>query len=71
MAPPTEVFPASALPVKVNNLPSGKVRKPHERVDLDECKLLELVQYECELDGDRKDPNTVVKCWPIVRLFRR
>ena len=68
MAPPTEVFPASELPYRVQVTVEGKRRKGGD-IDLKKCDLLELVQYDCKVDERR--PNDPVRCYPIVRLFRR
>ncbi len=69
MAPPIEVFPASELSHRVNTLPNGRLRKG-EAIDLDDCELLELVQYDCGLKGP-KSRQAVIQCWPVVKLFRR
>ena len=46
----------------------GRLRKDPK--NLTRCKLMEVVQYSCHLEGTRRD-TAVVKCEPIVRLFRR
>lgn len=61
-------FPASQLAEKVQFTTSGKLRK--DPVDLEKCKLMEIVQYSCDV-SDRRDPKAVIVCEPIVRLFRR
>jgi len=63
MAPPVEVFPSSELPDRVQVTTHNQLRK--RAVELDKCEPLEMVQYSCYLDGD------IVKCEPVVRLFRR
>ena len=70
MAPPVDPFPASELHHRVNVLPNGKRRKGGD-VDLKKCELVELVQYEVSVKGDRKDKNSIIQCQPFVRLFRR
>ena len=70
MAPLVEVFPASQLPDRVQVLPNGKRRKG-EPIDLTKCELREFVQYACHLKGDRKSPQAVIQCEPVVKLFRR
>lgn len=67
MAPPTETFPASQLSSRVHLATNGKRRKGDE-IKLEDCELMEMVQYSCELEGKKKD---VIKCRPIVKLFRK
>lgn len=67
MPPPVETFTASQLPFRVQATASGKRRKGEE-IRLEECELLEMVQYSCWLEDKRKD---VIKCKPIVKLFRK
>ena len=68
MAPPVEAFPASELPWRIHTTGQGKRRKGGN-IDLRNCELLELVQYDCKVN--EKEPNASIKCYPIVRLFRR
>ena len=68
MAPPVEAFPASELPFRVQTTVKGKRRKGGN-IDLKQCKLLEMVQYDCKVDETERDAP--VKCYPIVRLFRK
>jgi hypothetical protein len=63
MTPPIEIFPASELPDRVQITMHNRLRK--QEVRLEDCKPLEMIQYSCYLDGD------IVKCEPVVRLFRR
>ncbi len=67
MAPPVEIFPASQLPFRIQVGANGKRRKGEE-IKLEDCELLEMVQYSCWLEGKRMD---VIKCRPIVKLFRK
>lgn len=67
MAPPIETFPASQLPSRVQFAANGKRRKGDE-IKLEDCELMEMVQYSCKLEGEKKD---VVRCRPIVKLFRK
>lgn len=67
MAPPSETFSASELLSRVQVKANGKRRKGEE-IRLEDCELLEMVQYSCWLEGKKKD---VTKCRPIVKLFRR
>ena len=68
MAPPIEAFPASELPWRVQVTAQGKRRKG-EAIDLRKCELFELVQYDCRVD--ERQPKAPVKCYPVVRLFRK
>ena len=68
MAPPAEEFPAAELPRRVQVTIEGKRRKGGD-IDLRNCDLLEMVQYDCRVDEER--PSGPVRCYPIVRLFRR
>ncbi|EME46599.1 hypothetical protein DOTSEDRAFT_61213 [Dothistroma septosporum NZE10] len=70
MPPLVEDFPASGLSERVNDLPSGKKRKPAV-ADLKNCDLKEMIQYNCDLDGPPEDPNSKVICEPVLRLFRQ
>lgn len=47
----------------------GRYRKGGP-LKLEQCKLLEMVQYACEVEN-RDDPRGRVVCKPLVRLFRR
>ena len=68
MAPPTEAFPASELPFRAQITTQGKRRKGGD-IDLRRCELLEMVQYDCRVD--EQQPRAPVRCYPIVRLFRK
>ena len=70
MAPPVESFPVSKLAERINTLPNGKRRKGKD-IDLSKCELLELVQYNCYLKGEARDPRAVIQCAPVVKLFRK
>ena len=81
MSPPVEAFPVSELDDRVNVQPNGKRRKGGD-IDLRKCELLELVQYECYFVTDRRATSAVmlyklrrqqpiVRCTPMVKLFRR
>jgi len=69
MSPPVEVFPAFQLPDRVQITTRNRRRK--KPVDLQKCELVEMVQYSCDIAKDERDGGTVIKCEPIVRLFRR
>ncbi|KAF2718778.1 hypothetical protein K431DRAFT_252721, partial [Polychaeton citri CBS 116435] len=70
MAPRTEAFSPAQLEARVQFLPNGKLRKGGP-LDLKKCRLEEMLQYNCELDGPKRDPRTKVVCQPVLRLFRR
>ena len=70
MAPPLNIFPASKLPDRIHMLPNGKRRKG-EPIDLKKCELLEMINYDCRLKGDESDPKAVIRCEPLVKLFRK
>jgi hypothetical protein len=63
--PPVQSFPLSELEKQVNFDEKGKKRKTP--VDLEECKLMQMVQYNCEVVKKRKE----VECRPLLRLFRQ
>lgn len=70
MAPPTPVYPVSALPTEINTLANGKPRKP-PITDLKECPLKEMVQYKCNISKPKsKGAQPVIICEPVVRMFR-
>jgi hypothetical protein len=68
MAPPIEEFLPAQLEQRIQYAMNGKLRR--SPVELEKCKLMEMVQYMCEV-SNRNDPNAVVVCQPVVRLFRR
>ncbi|KAF1989799.1 hypothetical protein K402DRAFT_349933 [Aulographum hederae CBS 113979] len=68
MAPPVQIFPPTELSERVQSHASGKRRKPP--VNLEECKLMEMVQYMCDVENPRELRATIV-CKPVTRLFRR
>jgi mitochondrial inner membrane protease subunit SOM1 len=69
MAPLVEVFPPSQLTKHIQYHANGSLRKPP--VDLKQCALKELLQYECDLKGPREDPRSKIVCEPVLRLFRQ
>lgn len=69
MAPHVEAFTAARLEHQVQCQTNGKPRKPP--VELKQCALKELIQYECDLKGPRDDPASKVVCEPVLRLFRQ
>ncbi|KAL3496732.1 hypothetical protein BJX62DRAFT_231936 [Aspergillus germanicus] len=74
MAPLVPFFSAGALPDHVNivtkNFQEEKRRKGGA-IELEKCKLLEMVQYSCNPPQDGIPQPGVVVCKPVVRLFRR
>ena len=68
MAPTIEEFLPAQLEQRLQYTMNGKLRK--SPVELEKCKLMEMVQYMCEV-SNRNDPHAVVVCQPVVRLFRR
>jgi len=50
----------------------GEAAQKRGVLNLDECPLKELVQYECEVVADTSSPTTATKyeCTPFRRLFR-
>ncbi|GAQ04042.1 hypothetical protein ALT_1363 [Aspergillus lentulus] len=73
MAPLVPVFSAESLPEHVNTVNRNfqERRRKGGPVDLEGCKLLEMVQYSCNPPQDGIPKPGVVTCKPIVRLFRR
>ncbi|KAK2759939.1 hypothetical protein FQN54_002675 [Arachnomyces sp. PD_36] len=72
MAPLVEVWPASELPDRVQVVRSGfKDKRRKDPIDLEKCKLMEMVQYSCNPPTEPPPGPGVVHCKPIVRLFRR
>ena len=73
MTPPCHSFPASELPLKVQQDTSGRRRKLPDgarRVDLSAGELLEMLQYKCEVQRPLSKESPV-RCFPVERLFRR
>ncbi|GJP93158.1 hypothetical protein CBS115989_6696 [Aspergillus niger] len=73
MAPLVPVFSAEALPEHVNIVTKNfqEKRRKGGPVELEKCKLLEMVQYSCNPPQEGIPKPGVVNCKPIVRLFRR
>jgi len=66
--PPLRVLPQASLQQYVNTTEKGKARKPP--VQLEDCKLMEMTQYTCDIKG-RYSKDAEVWCKPMLRLFRR
>lgn len=73
MAPLVPVFSAEKLPEHVNIVTKNfrEKRRKGGAVELEKCKLLEMVQYSCNPPQDGIPKPGVVVCKPVVRLFRR
>jgi hypothetical protein len=73
MAPLVPIFATEDLPSRVHIIHRGfkEKRRKGEPVDLHKCELMELVQYSCNPPEEGVLAPGVVKCKPIVRLFRR
>jgi len=66
--PPLRVLPLASLQQHVNTTEKGKTRK--QPVQLEDCKLMEMTQYTCDIKG-RYSKDAEVWCKPMLRLFRR
>jgi len=69
MAPPVESWSTAELEGRIHVNRDGKKRKGFDG-KLGACELLGMLQYECLVD----EPHTrdsLVRCWPVERLFRR
>jgi hypothetical protein len=73
MAPLVPIFSADSLPDHVSIVRRNfqERRRKGGPVELEKCKLLEMVQYSCNPPQDGIPPPGVVVCKPVVRLFRR
>lgn len=73
MAPLIPIFPTTDLPDRVQIVHSAfkEKRRKGDPIDLEKCALLELVQYSCNPPSEGIQAPGVVKCKPVVRLFRR
>ena len=73
MAPLIPIFPSTDLPDRVQIVHSAfkEKRRKGDPIDLEKCALLELVQYSCNPPSEGIQAPGVVKCKPVVRLFRR
>lgn len=74
MAPLVPIFSAESLP-EHTNIVSRNFQEQRRRkgapVNLQDCPLLEMVQYSCNPPQDGIPKPGVVVCKPVVRLFRR
>lgn len=73
MAPPCHSFSASELPARVQQDGTGRRRKLEngtQRIDLAQCELFRMMQYNCDVQ-EPVTPSSVVRCYPIERLFRK
>jgi inner membrane protease subunit SOM1 len=71
MAPTITPFHPADLESKIRILPTGKLRKPPNQQNLSECKLMEIMQFNCDVVKHSKHKNGIVICEPIQRVFRR
>ncbi|THC92297.1 hypothetical protein EYZ11_008247 [Aspergillus tanneri] len=73
MAPLVPVFSAESLPGHVSIIRKNfqERRRKGGPVELEKCKLMEMVQYSCNPPQDGIPKPGVVTCKPVVRLFRR
>ncbi|OGM45266.1 hypothetical protein ABOM_006434 [Aspergillus bombycis] len=73
MAPLVPIFSAEALPDHVSIVRKNfqERRRKGGPVELEKCKLMEMVQYSCNPPQDGIPTPGVVVCKPVVRLFRR
>ncbi|KAL1993905.1 hypothetical protein VTN49DRAFT_2574 [Thermomyces lanuginosus] len=73
MAPLVPIFPASELPDRVQIIQSSfkEKRRKGKPIDLHKCELMEMLQYSCNPPSEGIQKPGVIKCKPVVRLFRR
>ena len=74
MAPLVPIFSADSLPDHTNIVSRNfqeQRRRKGAPVNLQDCPLLEMVQYSCNPPQDGIPKPGVVVCKPVVRLFRR
>ncbi len=69
MAPLVEGWSAEELASRSLGSAKGRRRKDFNG-DLKGCELLEMVQYRCEVEKP-VTRESVTRCWPVERLFRR
>ncbi|KAL4773216.1 hypothetical protein BDW60DRAFT_206508 [Aspergillus nidulans var. acristatus] len=73
MAPLVPLFDVEKLPEHVNIVTKNfhqEKRRKGGAVDLEKCKLMEMVQYSCNPPPKPPGPGVVV-CNQVVRLFRK
>jgi hypothetical protein len=69
MAPIVEAWSARELEFRSQVSMAGNKRKGFDG-DLKACELLEMLQYRCEVD-EPVTRESITRCWPVERLFRR
>jgi hypothetical protein len=69
MGPPVSFFPAGELPERIQTTVRDRRRK--DNVELEKCKLMEMLQYECVVENEGRTADSRILCQPIQRLFRR
>jgi uncharacterized membrane protein len=65
VGPPIHSFPVSELEERVQTNEKGKKRKVP--VKLEDCKLMQMVQYDCKVNKKTRE----VECRPLLKLFRQ
>ncbi|KAI5257940.1 hypothetical protein E4T42_00691 [Aureobasidium subglaciale] len=70
MAPTVHPFHPADLETHVKKLPTGKLRKPDKSQPLQDCALMEIMQFECQVKAHKKHKMGIVTCEPIQRVFR-
>jgi hypothetical protein len=69
MAPPYTLFSAGELPNRVQTIQkNGKERRRKDPIDLKQCELMQMMQYDCQ---SVETPKPHVVCFEYLRLFRR
>lgn len=74
MAPLVPIFPTPSLPERVQILQTTTYKEKRRKggpIDLEKCALLEMLQYSCNPPAEGVPEPGVVRCKPVVRLFRR
>ncbi|KAK8085170.1 hypothetical protein PG997_006441 [Apiospora hydei] len=73
MTPPCRTFTSATLESEIQTDDTGRKRKldrGQKDIDLSQCVLMGMLQYECKIDEPEKR-NSPVLCWPVQRWFRR
>ncbi|KAK8068993.1 hypothetical protein PG994_005609 [Apiospora phragmitis] len=73
MTPPCRTFSSATLESEIQTYDTGKKRKlerGQKNIDLSQCALMGMLQYECRIDQPEKR-DSPVRCWPVRRWFRR
>ncbi|KAK7975536.1 hypothetical protein PG989_013999 [Apiospora arundinis] len=73
MTPPCRTFTTATLESEIQTNDTGRKRKldrGQKNIDLSQCELLSMLQYECQVDQP-EIRNSPARCWPVQRWFRR